>query len=283
MKPSNSAASSSDPHLMNDRRLILRAALALAAGTLLPGLTSARDTHAEVAVLPLQNRPAHSLLPELQALFGETATLRGDGFRLLVRADARTLQQIREVVAELDAPTQDLILSVRRHSDAPRTERGSGIEFESGPEGTEGRITTQRLRTTRRDDQTQHLRLREGTEAIILIGETRTAGFRILHGRAGVGVEPLLQDTARGFRARPQVQPDGRIRIAISQLHERPLLRGAVDRDAIDTQLTLEPGTWHTLGGVHSESATEQRGLASRRTTRDRDTLTLEIRVDPVR
>ncbi len=56
-----------------------------------------------------------------------------------------------------------------------------------------------------------------------------------------------------------------------------------MDRDAIDTQLTLEPGTWHTLGGVHSESATEQRGLASHRTTRDRDTLTLEIRVDHAR
>ncbi|WP_026287923.1 MULTISPECIES: hypothetical protein [unclassified Thioalkalivibrio] len=283
MKPSNSAASSSDRPRMVDRRRWLRGALALAAGTLLPGAALAREPHAEVAVLPLQNRPAHSLLPELQALFGDTATLRGDGFRLLVRADARTLQQIREVVAELDAPTQDLILSVRRHSDAPRTERGSGFEFESGPDGTEGRITTQRLRTTRRDDQTQHLRLREGTDAIILVGETRTAGFRIIHGRAGVGVEPLLQNTARGFRVRPQVQPDGRVRVAISQLHERPLTRGAVDRDAIDTQLTLEPGTWHTLGGVHSESATEQRGLASRRTTRDRDTLTLEIRVDPVR
>ena len=283
MKPSSSAASSSDRPRMVDRRRWLRGALALTAGTLLPGAALAREPHAEVAVLPLQNRPAHSLLPELQALFGDTATLRGDGFRLLVRTDARTLQQIREVVTELDAPTQDLILSVRRHSDAPRTERGSGMEFESGPDGTEGRITTQRLRTTRRDDQTQHLRLREGTDAIILVGETRTAGFRIIHGRAGVGVEPLLQDTARGFRVRPQVQPDGRVRMAISQLHERPLARGAVDRDAVDTQLTLEPGAWHTLGGVHSESATEQRGLASRRTTRDRDTLTLEIRVDPVR
>ncbi|WP_018950284.1 hypothetical protein [Thioalkalivibrio sp. ALMg11] len=283
MKPSSSAASSSDKPRMADRRHWLRAALALAAGTLLPSAGFARDTHAEVAVLPLQNRPAHSLQPELQALFGDAATLRGDGFRLLVRADARTLQQIREVVTELDAPTQDLILSVRRHSDAPRTERGTGIDLETGPAGTEGRVTTQRLRTTRRDDQTQHLRLREGTEAIILVGETRTAGFRIVHGRAGVGVEPLLQDTARGFRVRPQIQPDGRVRVAISHLHERPLARGAVDRDAVDSQLTVEPGIWHTLGGVHSESAVEQRGLASRRTTRDRDTLTLEIRVDPVR
>ncbi|WP_028484772.1 secretin N-terminal domain-containing protein [Thioalkalivibrio sp. ALE17] len=283
MKPSNSAASSSEPPDMTERRYLLRAALALAAGTLLPGLAGARDTHAEVAVLPLQHRPANSLLPELQALFGDTATLRGDGFRLLVRADARTLQQIREVVAELDTPAQDLVLSVRRHRDAPRTERGTGLEFESGPEGTEGRISSQRLRTTRRDDQTQHLRLREGTEAIILVGETRAAGFRILHGRAGVGIEPLLQETARGFRVRPQVQPDGRIRIAISQLHEGPLPRGAVDRDAIDTQLTLEPGTWHTLGGVHTETDVTERGLASRRTTRDRDTLTLEIRVDPAR
>ncbi|MGM0672845.1 MAG: secretin N-terminal domain-containing protein [Pseudomonadota bacterium] len=283
MRLSNSAASSSEPHLMANRRQLLRTALALGASTLLPGIAVARDTHAEIAVLPLQHRPAHSLLPELQPLFGDTATLRGDGFRLLVRADARTLQQIREVVAELDTPVQDLILSVRRHRDAPRTERGGGFEFESGPDATEGRIRTQRLRTTRRDDQTQHLRLREGTDALILVGETRTAGFRILHGRAGVGIEPLLQDTARGFRVRPQVQPDGRVRVAIAQLHERPLARGAVNRDAVDTQLTLEPGTWHNLGGVHREGDATERGLASRRTTRDRETLTLEIRVDPAR
>ncbi len=268
---------------MTARRHLLRGLLALTAGSLIPGIAGARNEDGEVAVLPLQHRPANRLLPELQALFGDTATLRGDGFRLLVRADTRTLQQIREIVTELDTPVQDLVLSVRRHHDAPRLERGTGLEFESTPEGAEGRITTQRRRTTRRDDQTRHLRLREGHEAIILVGETRAAGFRILHSRAGVGIEPLLQETSRGFRVRPQVQPDGRIRVAISQLHERPFPRGAVDRDAIDTQLTLEPGTWHTLGGVHTETDATERGLASRRTTRDRDTLTLEIRVDPAR
>jgi hypothetical protein len=277
MKPPNYGA------CWSERRRLLRAAAALAGGLLLSTTTPARPTRAEVAVLPLQHRPAREILRELQGLFGDAATLRGDGFRLLVRADARTLQQVREVVTELDAPAQDLVLSVRRHRDAPRTERGSGFELGTGPAGTEGRVTTQRLRTTRREDQTQYLRLREGSEAIILVGETRTAGFRIFRGRAGVGVEPLLRDTARGLRVRPRVRPDGRIHVAVTFLHEHPLPRGAVDRDAVNTQLIVEPGTWQTLGGIHRDTDATERGLASRRTTRDRDTLTLEIRVDPAR
>ncbi|WP_026278938.1 MULTISPECIES: secretin N-terminal domain-containing protein [Thioalkalivibrio] len=244
----------------------------------------ARDPQADVAVLPLQNRPAAEILPELQGLFGNAATLRADGFRLLVRADARTLEQIREVVAELDHSTQDLVLSVRRSSERPRQETEAGIDIESGPDGTQARGTARRWTTAPRDDQTQQIRLREGTEAVILVGETEAHGFRVFAGRAGFGMEPVFRDTGRGFRVQPQAQPDGRIRVDIYQLHEQPpaATLGRVERQFVESSITIEPGTWHDLAGVGRTIDLEERGIASRRTTRERDALSLQIRVDPV-
>ncbi|WP_018872121.1 secretin N-terminal domain-containing protein [Thioalkalivibrio sp. ALJ16] len=266
------------------RRRLLRVLAAAGAALVLPVAARARDPHAEVAVLPLRNRPAGEILDELQALFGDTATLRADGFRLLVRADAATMQQIRALVAELDHPARDLLLSVRRSAEAPGREHGTGIDLETGPAGTRARGTVSRRITTRREDLTQQLRLREGTSATILVGETEPAGFRLIAGRAGVGVEPLVQDTTRGFRVRPQLQPDGRVRVEIEQLHERPAPGGPgrIDRQALTTAITLEPGRWHPVAGVEQTLEFDTRGLASRRTTRDRDHFTLELRVTPI-
>ncbi|WP_026278792.1 MULTISPECIES: secretin N-terminal domain-containing protein [unclassified Thioalkalivibrio] len=244
----------------------------------------ARDPQTEVAVLPLQNRPAAEILPELQGLFGDAATLRADGFRLLVRADAQTLEQIRDVITELDHASQDLILSVRRSSERPRRETGTGIDIESGPDGTRARGTARRWTTTRHDDQTQQVRLREGTEAVILVGETEAHGFRVFAGRAGFGMEPLFRDTARGFRVQPHAQPDGRIRVDISQLHEQPpaATMGRVERQSVESSITIEPGAWNDLAAVGRTIDLDERGIASRRTTRERNALHLEIRVDHV-
>lgn len=245
----------------------------------LPGSrTLAREHQAEVAVLPLQHRPAAEVLPQLQAMFRDSAALRADGFRLLVRADAQTLAQIREVLAEIDTPSRDLILSVRRSSERPREDTGAGIGIESGPRGTARQWTT-----ARHDDQTQQVRLREGTEAVIVVGETETHGFRVFAGRAGFGMEPLFRDTARGFRVHPQRQPDGRVRVDIAQLHEQPLATamGRVERQAVDSSITIEPGTWHDLAGIGRSTNLDEHSIAWRRTTRDRETLSLQIRVDP--
>lgn len=276
MKQSNCAGSWSRRRAL---RLLTAGALLLPTSQLL-----ARDPHAEVAVLPLQNRPAVEVLPELQALFADSATLRADGFRLLVRADARTLEQIREVLAELDHPSRDFILSVRRSSERPRQETGTGIDIETGPGGTQARGTARRWTTARQDDQTQQIRLRDGTDAVILVGETEAHGFRVFAGRPGFGMEPVFRDTARGFRVQPHAQPDGSIRVDIFQLHEQPAstTMGRVERQSLESSITIEPGAWHDLAGVNRTLDHEERGLASRRTTRERDALSLQIRVDPL-
>ena len=266
------------------RRRSLRQILALAAVPLLPAsVASAHAPGMQVAVLGLEHRPAQALLPQLQALFGDTATLRADGFRLLVRADPHTLEQIRQVLAALDTPETDLILKVRRTSDAPTLQHGDRLGMEAGPEGIEGRLELQRRRTTRRDDLIQQVRMREGSEAVILVGETQADGFRVIAGRAGVGVEPLYRDTRRGFRVQPRVLPDGRVQVTIHHVHEQPRAPGTVDREALTTRVTLEPGQWYELAGVTREHDLEERGLATRRTTRDRSTMNLQMRLDLVR
>lgn len=277
MKRSNCAGSWSRRHTLR----------ILAGSLLLPGLSApalARDPQAEVAVLPLQNRPAAEILPELEGLFGNAATLRADGFRLLVRADAQTLVQIRKVWP--NSTTAPRISSSRyaAAASAPRQETGAGIDIESGPDGTQARGTARRWTTTRHDDQTQQIRLREGTEAIILVGETEAHGFRVFAGRAGFGMEPVFRDTARGFRVQPHTQPDGRIRVDIYQLHEQPphTTMGRVERQSLESSITIDPGAWHELAGVGRTLDLGERGIASRLTTRERDALSLQIRVDPI-
>lgn len=232
----------------------------------LPGPLTARDPHTEVTVIELQKRRAEEIVKDLRAVF-PAATLQADGFRLLVRAAAHDLEDIRDLAAKLDQARPDLILRVRRRGDEDGERRG----------------LVRRFTTRRGDEREQYLRLRDGGRAILMVGETLPAGYRLFAGRAGVAVEPLFRDTERGFVVEPRMQPDGRVRVVVSHIHQIPLREGA-RHERVETDVTLETGRWHDFAGVRSrldEQARETHPPVRRRTTRDRDAVSLEIRVDP--
>ncbi|WP_038036658.1 secretin N-terminal domain-containing protein [Thioalkalivibrio sp. ALE20] len=251
---------------ISDRRRRFLRASAAACLLALPLRSTARDAADRVTVIDLQNRRAEAVVHDLRELF-PGATLQPDGFRLLVRAPAHEIEEIRQMVAELDRASPDLILRVRRRRDHD--------------DETAGRI---RRFTTRRDeDREQFLRLRDGGRAVLMVGETLPAGYRLFAGRAGVAIDPIYRDTARGFAVEPRMQPDGRVRVAITHLHQTPLQRGA-EHERVATEITLEPGSWHDFAGIRSRLESDARDVhppVRRRTTRARDDVSLEIRVDP--
>jgi len=68
----------------------------------------------ELSIIPLQHRPAASLIPSLSHLVQHPATITAAGNQLLLRADKSTSAQLRLLIDELDKPLRQFLIEVRQ-------------------------------------------------------------------------------------------------------------------------------------------------------------------------
>ena len=89
----------------------------------LPGITPLLADY-PIEVIELQSRSVDEVLPLLQPLVGSDATLTGMGNKLVIKANAQRVQEIRQLLAELDRPPRQLRITVDKGDDALRASRG---------------------------------------------------------------------------------------------------------------------------------------------------------------
>lgn len=246
-----------------------------------PGL-AAQESRAQV--ITLEHRPASELMPMLRPLLGPDDVLTGQGFRLLVRADADTLDNLREILTELDTPPANLRVSVRRGGTAETIDPRQATDADTD-EGS--RVRGIRRITTDRGEETYSLRVLEGQVAFIRGGESIPRGSqRMVLIPGGMALEQAVdyEDLQRGFLVRPQRMQGDRVRLDIHPVFEReaPTGGGRVERQAAQSTLTARLGEWVPLAGVTRQTPPgEHRVITTRRHASWQDT-DLFIRVDHV-
>jgi hypothetical protein len=251
-------------------------------------------------VIQLQHRPAADLLPILRPMLVEGASMTGTGFQLIVRTTPENLAELRGILATLDSAPKQLLVTVKQVAD--RSELGSDVSIGANVHiGEHGRVilpgggvtgrdnVTLRARGTaaRGDDaDTQSVRVLEGGDAYIQIGQSVPVLERTEHynGYSSYTQDNIAyKDVTRGFYVRPQLNGDT-VTVEINPHRDRlsTTQGGAIDTQSMHTTVTGRLGEWLEIGGIDSESSSEDSGIVYRTGSREEDRRRVFMRVEVV-
>ena len=170
------------------RRAVRSAVVALAscAGCIGATLLVTPAAHAQsLETIPLKFRTAEDLLPILQPLVPQGSAITGTGDMLFVRADAATLEHLREAVASLDRAPRQLLITVGQVTNAQgsgTSVRGSGtlgsgdlqVGVNRPPQASTGGQVVVRSGTASDDARNvSSVRALEGYETYVSLGQSR--------------------------------------------------------------------------------------------------------------
>src|SRR5687768_6500009 len=274
------------PHLS----LLQRAAVG--ALLLAVGVVHAQPTVLEV--IPLRYRAAQEVIPIIQPLLPREGSVSGLQSQLVVRTTPANLEEIKRVLASIDVAPRQLLITVRQDADTARSRSQAEVSGSVG--GEQGRVTVPGSRETRggnivlregddrvranvqesestaSDRNTQTVRVLEGREAYVSVGQSVPARERQVR-RSAVGgqvVEQVVEgtqyrDVATGFYVVPRITGD-RVTLDVSPQRESVSRRvpGVVNVQSMNTTVSGRLGEWMEIGGLSRDASGQQTVILGR-------------------
>jgi len=277
----------------------------------LPGAAVRAETVLEV--IPLHHRTAEEVIPILQPMLAREGTLSGFKGQLIVRTTPDNLAEIRRILASVDSAPRQLLITVRQDADGRHHRSSANVSGNVGSDNVRvivpptsgerqgGRVVIRegdnRVRahaldsnSTVADRNTQTLRVMEGREAFIRVGQSVPLRGRQVR-RTVVGGQVIEQvvdttqyrDVTTGFYVRARISGD-RVILDISPQRETLSsdIRGGVNVQRVVTTVSGRLGEWMELGAIGQGATTEQSVLLGHSTSATRDDRRVLLKVDEV-
>jgi hypothetical protein len=246
-------------------------------------LQSGIAANGELAVFTVQSRPAQDLLPLLRQALGEQGTVAASGDRLIIRAPAGRLEELRWLVRELDKPPRNLMIEVRvdRHDYA--REQGFRVGSEDQKTATMGRFYL-RERGTDGNHNEQKVRTLDGRAAFIRIGQSvpvyEVSESQDLSGAIKQSYRVRYKDVTRGLYVLPRLHGD-QVTLELYQHDERQaaVRTGHFDIQHASSVISGQLGEWISLGSIDSQARDSHSGIGLSASTRAKDRRHISVRV----
>lgn len=288
-------------------------AVALAAALLLcVPRASAQATVLEV--ITLKYRTAEQVIPLIQPMLRDGGSISGLQNQLIVRTTAGNLEEIRRILASVDAVPRRLVITVKQDADAdsgrqaaevsgsvriddnvritvPGTIDSRAPHIGAGPAGDGVRARIIDTRRVESDRNLQTVQVLEGNTAFIRVGQSvpvprREVVQTVIGGQVVSRVIDSVEyrDVGTGFHVLPRVTGD-RVTLDINPRHEtlNRQLPGAVDMQNVATTVSGRLGEWIEIAGLVQDHSREQSVLLGRASASGSDNRRVLIKVDEVR
>lgn len=288
------------------RAWAMTAVLLLAAGAAVSQTTV-------LEVIPLRYRTAQEVIPIIQPMLAREGSVSGLQGQLIVRTTPANLEEIKRILASVDAAPRQLLITVRQDADTDRSRSTAEVSGSVG--GEHGRVTLPGSRHPRggnvvlrdgddrvrihvvegrelgSDRNTQIVRVMEGREAFVRVGQSVPVRERQVR-RVVVGgqvVEQVVEgtqyrDVTTGFYVLPRVSGD---QVTLDVRPQRETLseqvRGGVNVQNVVTTVSGRLGEWMEIGGIGQDASGQQTVLLGRTTTATRDSRRVLVKVDEIR
>jgi len=226
-------------------------------------------------IISLRHRTAEQVIPSLEPLLDQGATLSGKGTQLFVRTSPANLVEVRRALEEIDRPQKRLVISVRFDSTLDAGNRGVDASGRISNRSSSIEVRGQDSRTQAQERVDQRVQAIDGGRAMILTGESRPVRQRqYIQTPAGVISQEVtvVQETTSGFEVIPRVVGDT---VQVQIAGQRP-------GSAAATTASGRLGEWFELGQVAMGGARDERGIASAGRVSGGETRRVWVRVDEV-
>ena len=266
-------------------------------------------------VIPLRYRTAQEVIPIIQPMLAREGSVSGLQGQLVIRTTPANLEEIKRILASVDTAPRQLLITVKQDVDADRSR--STVDVSGSVGGESARVTVPPAsrdprggnvfigegddkvrvhviegRSTGNDRNTQTLRVLEGREAFVQVGQSVPVRGREVR-RTVVGgqvVEQVVEttqyrDVATGFYVLPRVSGD-RVMLDISAQRETLSKRvptGTANVQGLVTTVSGRLGEWMDVGGIGQDAGGQQTVLLGRTTTASREERRVLVRVDEIR
>ena len=260
----------------------------------------------KIEVITLNYRSAEQILPLLLPLVGKDGAVTGLQNRLVIRASAKTLAQIKRVVASLDTRPRRLMISVRQNAtrDAVAQEsrvygsldstRGrvaipdsvgdNGVRVEIGNRRNQVGAKINSTRDIENSADVQNVQVLEGNAAFIRVGQSVPYPSRtVVRGRQGTTVveDTQFQEVSSGFYVLPRVS-GSQVTLEINPQRNTLGSQGAVNVQQASTVLSGRLGEWIELGGVGQQGRSSGSGTVYSTQDVSVDNRSIFVRVEEV-
>lgn len=265
-------------------------------------------------VIPLRYRTAQEVIPIIQPMLSRDGSVSGLQGQLIVRTTPANLEEVKRILASIDTAPRQLMITVRQDADIDRSRSSAEVSGSVG--GEQGRITIPprsrdprggsvviregddqvrarvvENRSEQSDRNTQSVRVMEGREAFVRVGQSVPVRERqvrrvVINGQVVDQVVDSTQyrDANTGFYVRPRLSGD-RVTLDISPQRESfsQQVPGAVNVQSVVTTVSARLGEWMEIGGIGQDASGQQSVILGRTTTTTRDNRRVLVKVEEVR
>lgn len=264
-------------------------------------------------VIPLKYRTADQVIPIVQPLLPRDASVSGLQNQLVIRTTPANLEEIKRVLASVDAMPRRLIITVRQDAelDARRrdaevsgrigsdqaraivpggsTPRGGTVVLQDGENRVGARVFD--TRSVESDRNTQTVQVLEGNSALIGTGRSvpvprQRIVRNVVGGRVVEQVVEVVEfrDVVTGFYVRPRITGD-LVTLEVSPQHDTLSreIPGAVNVQRLVTTVSGRLGEWIELGGLGQDRAERRSELLGSSSRGGSDSRRVLIKVEAAR
>ena len=261
------------------RTLLATIGLALA----LCALGAFADTLIEV--LPVHNRPAADLVPPLEAVLGDEATVTALDNRLIVRAPSALMAEVRRLVEQLDVRPRSLWITVRQERNLEASGRSAAASVAVGSGGVAAGGHLAQGRESEVGGDVHQVRALEGTPAWITLGAAVPVPTAVVAPTAAgpaVVAGTTYQQLDRGFWVVARVAGD-QVTLEIETALDEAGATGTVETQGVRTTASGRMGEWISLGEIGQDGSSRSSGVLSMTQARHHDLRTVDVRVEEIR
>lgn len=250
----------------------------------------AAPAKAELEIITLRYRSAEQIIPMLQPMVEPGGALTGMQNQLVIRASQRNIDDLRRILATLDAMPRQLRISVRQGADLAASDRGGSISGSVGSGG--GNVQARIIDSSSASNSgvTQTLQVLEGNVAVIQAGQSQPVANRAVtrtpSGALVVTDTTSYRDVTTGFSVLPRVSGD-RVTLEINPQRDTVNANagpgGTVNIQRASSIVSGRLGDWIELGGISQSETRSGSGILSSSSASRSDNRSIWVKVEELR
>ncbi len=246
-----------------------------------------------IETIDLRYRPVEEVIPIIQPLLDEGASVTGTGYKLIIKSTPDNIDDIKGMIKQIDYDQTQLLIhvSVNNRTSMQQSEISAGAQISNDKARVQIGETDDKVkyqakifdnRHNRHQPVSQIVRVSEGYWATIQMGQAIPIANRIRNPDGTVTETLEYHQVTTGFRVRPRINGSTVILdVAPQSQSVDPANSGSINTSELQTTISGPLGEWIHLGGTLEHSTSTGSGITHR--TRVRETTHNQIWIKVVK